>query len=242
MTLRVDALMRRAAAEEELLEIGYQFTQALQSYAAVTPRGQPQQPPSLKELLLDPRFPQVRRHLRKIFVDPVTGKAEWGVMYLTEKKGVVGVYSLSDEPPLKVGNFDARFAGFDNKEKISDWRFTYTGQAMGTNAVPSDMTPPPIPVIVPTTPIEPPKEGEPADPGTSKPGGTPPVGGGAARPGSGTPPPQPPPPPQQPDNTPPPEPPATEPSEPPPPKPEDKPAPQEPSPMTGGDTVPPPKQ
>jgi type II secretory pathway pseudopilin PulG len=130
LTLKADSLMQRAAAEEELLDIGAAFSAALQSYAAVTPQGQPQQPPSLQDLLKDPRFPEPRRHLRKIFVDPVTGKAQWGVVYLGEQKGVVAVYSLSQAKPLKVGNFDARFANFDNKEHISDWKFTANAQGL----------------------------------------------------------------------------------------------------------------
>ncbi|MEO7576086.1 MAG: type II secretion system protein, partial [Massilia sp.] len=129
-TLKVNVLLERAEAEEQLLGIGAAFSDALQSYAAATPPGQPQQPPTLKELLRDARFPNPRRHLRKVFVDPVTGKAEWGIMYLAEKKGVIGVYSLSQDKPFKVANFDARFQGFQNKEHLSDWKFTMTGQGV----------------------------------------------------------------------------------------------------------------
>jgi len=125
--LKAGTLMQRAAAEQELLEIGAQFSEALRSYAAATPKGQPQQPPTLADLLKDPRFPNPRRHLRKIFVDPITGRAEWGVMYLADNKGVIGVHSLSDQRPLKLANFDARFLGLENKEKLSDWRFVMAG-------------------------------------------------------------------------------------------------------------------
>jgi type II secretory pathway pseudopilin PulG len=131
-TLKVDALLRRAAAEEELLEIGAAFGEALRTYAEATPKGQPPQPPSLQELLKDPRFPGVRRHLRKIFVDPLTGKAEWGVVWTNpgDRRGVLAVYSLSKAKPLKVANFDKRFSGFENKKQVSDWKFVATGQAL----------------------------------------------------------------------------------------------------------------
>jgi type II secretory pathway pseudopilin PulG len=131
-TLKVDALLRRAAAEEELLEIGAAFGEALRTYAEATPKGQPAQPPTLQELLKDPRFPGVRRHLRKIFVDPMTGKAEWGIVWANpgDRRGVVAVYSLSKAKPLKVANFDKRFSGFDNKKQVSDWKFVATGQAL----------------------------------------------------------------------------------------------------------------
>lgn len=128
MSLKADALLRRAAAEEELLEIGAQFSAALLSYAAATPDGQPPLPQNLAQLLRDPRFPQPRRHLRKIFVDPMTGKAEWGVVMANGEGGVLAVYSLSQAKPLKIANFDARFANFGDKKRISDWKFTAAGQ------------------------------------------------------------------------------------------------------------------
>lgn len=126
-TLKVDSLLQRAAAEEELLAVGAAFSAALESYAAATPQGQPPQPPSLQELLKDPRTPGLRRHLRKIFVDPMTGGTEWGIVWLGDHVGVVGVYSLSQAKPLKVGNFDPRFSGFDNKDHLSDWKFVAAG-------------------------------------------------------------------------------------------------------------------
>ena len=136
--LKMGTLLQRAAAEEELLEIGAQFSEALRSYAAATPQGKPQQPPSLQELLKDPRFPNPRRHLRKIFVDPVTGKAEWGIVYLGDKVGVIGVHSLSTAKPLKVANFDIRFQNMENRKLISDWKF---GMAGGQGVQPALVTP-----------------------------------------------------------------------------------------------------
>lgn len=127
-TVRLGVTLQRAQAERDLLHIGEEFSNALKSYAAATPAGQPQQPPSLKELLKDPRFPGVRRHLRKIFVDPMTGKAQWGILYLAGDKGVLGVYSLSTAKPIKVANFPSRFQAFSGKEKISEWVFTFDGQ------------------------------------------------------------------------------------------------------------------
>lgn len=141
-TLKVDALLRRAAAEQDLLEIGAEFSEALRSYAAATPRGYPTAPPSLQELLKDPRFPGTRRHLRKIFVDPITGKSEWGIVYQGDKIGVLAVYSLSQAQPLKVANFDARFLNFENKEHLSEWKFTATGQGVSVTA-PNNIAPPP---------------------------------------------------------------------------------------------------
>lgn len=134
-TLKMGSVLQRGRAERELLYIGAAFSDALQSYASATPTGQPSQPGSLKDLLKDPRFPGTRRHLRKIFVDPMTGKAEWGLVRLGDgdgkgdgKGGIVAVYSLSDASPVKVGNFPTRFQAFEGRAHISDWKFTLTGK------------------------------------------------------------------------------------------------------------------
>lgn len=173
-SLKLGATVQRSRAEQQLLVIGGAFSDALQSYADATPAGQPPQPPSLKELLRDPRFPTPRRHLRKIFVDPMTGKAEWGIVYLGGTTGVMAVYSLSDARPVKIGNFPARFQSLAGKRKISEWRFVASGpgapgtQGANTGAAPAD-TPPgaalpqPLPELPPARPpAEPEPEPEPA--------------------------------------------------------------------------------
>ena len=135
--LKVGSLLQRNAAEQALLDIGAQFSDALASYAAATPAGQPPQPPSLKQLLNDPRFPSTRRHLRQIFVDPVTGKAGWGVIYLAGDVGVLGIYSLSNAQPLKVGNFEQRFQGFEGKTHYSDWKFIMAAKVQAAPPMPA---------------------------------------------------------------------------------------------------------
>jgi type II secretory pathway pseudopilin PulG len=65
--------------EEELLFIGEQFRTALRSYVQGSPAGAKRFPNSLEELLQDRRQPTTVRHLRRIFVDPMTRRAEWGV-------------------------------------------------------------------------------------------------------------------------------------------------------------------
>lgn len=144
-TLKVDSLLRRAAAEQELLEIGAEYSEALRSYAAATPRGYPTAPPTMQDLLKDPRFPGTRRHLRKIYVDPVTGRQEWGIVYQGDQAGVLAVYSLSQAQPLKLANFDTRFQNFENKEHLSEWKFTASGTgasaAPGANGRPPGVQP-----------------------------------------------------------------------------------------------------
>lgn len=168
-TLKIGALLQRAHAEQELLEIGAQFSAALKSYADATPRGRPPQPMSLDELLRDTRFPSPRRHLRKIFVDPVSGKAEWGVVRAGQGGRILGVYSLSQARPLKQGNFDRRFPGFDKREHISDWKFMADQQGATAPLAPGARPPgipPPLPgtVTPPAPPPAPPPLREPPQP------------------------------------------------------------------------------
>ena len=178
--LKLGSVLQRSRAEQELLDIGAAFSDALQSYANATPAGFPPQPPSLRELLKDPRFPTVRRHLRKVFVDPMTGKAEWGITYLGDKVGVLAVYSLSDAKPVKIGNFPQRFQGLAGKQKISEWRFAATGGTLpvpgqgaqpgavevkpGTPLPGSPVTPIPPAPVAPAPAPPPPPEPEPAPP------------------------------------------------------------------------------
>jgi type II secretory pathway pseudopilin PulG len=147
-TLKMGYVIQRSRAEEQLLDIGAAFSDALQSYADATPAGLPPQPPSLKDLLKDPRFPGVRRHLRQIFIDPMTGKPEWGIVYLGDKVGVLAVYSLSDARPVKIGNFPPRFVGLEGKDKLSEWRFAAVGKPGAPGAaVPSSQPAPGVPLV-----------------------------------------------------------------------------------------------
>jgi len=123
-SLQVGSILQRRAAEEELIEIGAEFRNALMSFAAATPVGQKQAPNTLQDLLKDPRFPTTRRHLRKFYSDPITGKEEWGMIMAPDGSGLIGVYSLSDAKPIKTGHFDAAFQGFEDKKSYRDWRFT----------------------------------------------------------------------------------------------------------------------
>jgi type II secretory pathway pseudopilin PulG len=55
--IKLGSVLQRSRAEQELLDIGAAFSDALKSYADATPSGMPPQPPSLQDLLKDPRFP-----------------------------------------------------------------------------------------------------------------------------------------------------------------------------------------
>ena len=108
--------------EAELLAIGHEFREAIKRYYDASPGGK-QYPPSLQDLVSDPRFPTIRRHLRRVYADPVTGKAEWGAVRLAGR--VVGVHSLSDAEPFKMANFELDDTTFTGRSKYSEWVFSY---------------------------------------------------------------------------------------------------------------------
>ncbi len=155
-TIKLGSLMQRRAAEDALLDVGAAFGDALKSYANASTPGQRLTPATLEELLLDPRFPTPRRHLRQIYADPITGQAKWGLLRGVDKIGIVAVYSLSPARPIKLANFDPRFVGFDNRQRLSDWKFVATGMAAIPAAEPEG-PPPQQPKEIEEPPVAPPE-------------------------------------------------------------------------------------
>ena len=47
------------------------------------------------------------RHLRRLYKEPITGQDEWGLVE-APGGGVMGVYSRSEDEPIKTGNFSIR--------------------------------------------------------------------------------------------------------------------------------------
>lgn len=110
--------------EQELIFIGREFRQAIgRYYESNMAGGQKQYPLTLDDLLKDPRFPNGRRYLRRIYIDPMTGKNQWGTILVRGR--VAGVYSLSEKVPIKQDHFEGSESGFRGKEKYSEWKFTY---------------------------------------------------------------------------------------------------------------------
>jgi hypothetical protein len=78
----------------------------------------------LEDLLQDNRYPGIKRHLRRLYPDPLTGAPRWGVI-LSEEGGIRGVYSLSPLMPLKQVGFDESDMDFENRQRYSEWQFVY---------------------------------------------------------------------------------------------------------------------
>lgn len=111
--------------ETELLFVGDQFRQAIGAYYESTPGIAKRYPQKLEDLLQDSRYPTARRYLRRIYVDPMTARAQWGIV-AAPSGGIMGVYSLSTAEPVKVGAFAQADQAFTDSTHYSDWQFAYS--------------------------------------------------------------------------------------------------------------------
>jgi len=137
-SIKLGSLLQRNEAEKDLLEIGAAFSEALRSYDQSSEEGQSRSPTSLDQLIKDPRSAAPKRHLRKLFVDPMTGSSEWGIVRGVDKVSIIGVYSLSDARPIKLAKFPPGLEHLENKTRISDWKFLISKHVPGAvNAIPS---------------------------------------------------------------------------------------------------------
>lgn len=110
--------------ERELLFVGHQFREAIESYYRRSP-GASVYPKSLEELVEDKRFPMPQHHLRRVYADPMSGTAQWGLVEAPGGAGIMGVHSLSEAAPLKTGNFDEKDAAFETASKYAEWQFVF---------------------------------------------------------------------------------------------------------------------
>ena len=110
--------------EQQLLFAGNQISNALTTYYQNTPAGTQPFPKKLEDLLLDKRYPNVARYLRKIFADPFTGTTQWGLIKGADG-GIVGVHSMSELTPIKTDNFPKGNESLANKKHYSEWQFNY---------------------------------------------------------------------------------------------------------------------
>jgi len=143
-TLTLGSIAQRRMAEESLLEVGAAYRRAIASYLNSSPAGNRSYPTALADLLKDPRYPNVRRHLRRLYPDPITGKAEWGLVR-APGGGIMGVHSLSEATPIKIAGFDTEEQLFEGKTRYADWLFVASllpsGIAVGVPAVAPGVAP-----------------------------------------------------------------------------------------------------
>jgi type II secretory pathway pseudopilin PulG len=131
--------------ERELLFIGGEFRDAIARYYNAGPGAIRQYPRELSDLIKDPRYASTQRYLRKIYHDPITGKTEWGIVRSPAGE-ITGVYSLSQDKPIKVSGFRAAEQSFEGKTSYTDWKFIHStlpssAPAQGTSPLPPTSIP-----------------------------------------------------------------------------------------------------
>ena len=124
LAVEIAATATQREKEAQLLSIGRQFRTAIGRYYEVqVTSGRHEYPATLDDLLQDHRVPGVRRHLRRVFVDPMTGESKWGLVMAGGR--IVGIHSLSEKQPIKQDGFEADEISFVGRRGFDEWIFTY---------------------------------------------------------------------------------------------------------------------
>jgi type II secretory pathway pseudopilin PulG len=160
LTLQVAETNGRRSAEAELIAVGKEFERAFASYYRQSPGGTRRFPERLEDLVRDPRLPGVKRHLRRVYVDPLTG-GEWQTMP-APGGGIMAVYSSAADKPYReeigpllaeppVMGASAVKVAASQPGSYADWRFGYDPRAdlalRGSFILPSPAAPrPTIPI------------------------------------------------------------------------------------------------
>lgn len=97
--------------ERELEFRGGEIARAIASYVRAGAAGPGSQggahPRSLDDLLVDGRGPKPRHHLRRLYVDPFTGRADWVLIAASsDPLGFQGVHSRSEQELLRRFSMD----------------------------------------------------------------------------------------------------------------------------------------
>ncbi len=116
------ALMQRER-EAELLWRGLQYRQAIARYYGVKHGAQQMFPPKLEDLLRDPRFPGMVRHVRRLYPDPMTG-ADWELVKDPAER-IIGVRSTSDLEPFQKAGFPRGLEDLEGKNAYREWEFVF---------------------------------------------------------------------------------------------------------------------
>lgn len=109
--------------EAILIDYGLAYQKAITSYYENNPSGLQQLPNKLEDLLLDKRYPNVKRHIRRLYENPITPKAGWKL--IREQGRIKGVSTDSDLAPIKKKGFPKGLEAFEKADSYADWQFVF---------------------------------------------------------------------------------------------------------------------
>jgi type II secretory pathway pseudopilin PulG len=134
--------------EQELLFVGDQYRRAIESYYNSSPPTEPKKLPGNKEdLLRDIRSGVTKRHLRKLYLDPINDS---DFELLKSGGGISGIASFSaDKKPVKQ-SFNPPYENFTKAQSYRGWKFLFvppkqvstTVQKSASITVPQSIQPP----------------------------------------------------------------------------------------------------
>ena len=150
--------MAKREKEKELLFRGDQIRAAITEYTNADPLRR--RPGSLEDLVRDPRSPNPKSYLRKIYKDPITDKDF--ILIRDPVSGLVGVRSRSRDKPLKIANFSGADLCFEGKKQYREWLFVaaqgtlvQTGTALSAGTSATTQTGTGVRVPLPSVPCPP---------------------------------------------------------------------------------------
>jgi type II secretory pathway pseudopilin PulG len=118
------SIEKQRGKERALLFAGNEIKRAICLYYERSPGTVKRYPKSLEDLLLDNRQLGTTRYLRRIYVDPMTGKPDWVVMRSADG-GVKGISSRSNEYPMRKLISNKSISATAAATSYAEWVFQY---------------------------------------------------------------------------------------------------------------------
>jgi len=138
LAMQVHATTMQREREADLLFAGEEIVRAIRAYHLAGPPTARLLPASLDDLIADRRSGPTRTHLRRLYVDPFTGRPDWELIRLGDR--IIGVHSRARVEPMKRTGFPAGLANFERAKTVADWRFIYVPMS-GTTQRPTAQSP-----------------------------------------------------------------------------------------------------
>lgn len=128
ITAEISSTIAKREREAELIFRGSAIKTAIARYYDSSP-GVKRFPKLIGELVEDKRFPVPKRHLRKLYKDPMVADGNWNLIRMKNGASIIGVSSLSEDVALKTAGFPGILDEyFEDKGSYSEWEFIFDPQ------------------------------------------------------------------------------------------------------------------
>jgi type II secretory pathway pseudopilin PulG len=145
---RVWSTAAQREREAQLIWVGHQYRHAIASYYSKGNR----YPDTLDQLVVDDRSPVPLHHLRRLYPDPITGKADWILVLTADGQKITGVASSSKAKPIKQAGFDPIDVDFEHTDCYCAWQFVHFLRRFNHSTGPDPSSTPTDPTTAPADP------------------------------------------------------------------------------------------